>query len=72
MKRKQINVNWNDITDKLQRGEIAKIEDFSAIINTSRPTAKKILAEHYGDRIVFSRGRAGGIVFLPAPVSVTA
>jgi hypothetical protein len=40
------------------------------MFNVSRPTAKKMLEEYYGNRILFKRGRNGGIVFNAAAVPV--
>lgn len=72
MSRKTITVDWNAVTSALTSGQMTKIEQFATQYNISRPTAKKMLAEKYGNAIVFNRGRAGGIVFNPAASAVTA
>lgn len=65
MAKKNINIDWDSTTKKLENGEITKIEQFASQYGISRPTAKKLLSEHYGTQIIFNRGRAGGIVFGP-------
>ncbi len=70
------NIDWNLVTQSLANGQISKISDFAEMYNMSRPTAKKILKEKYGDGIAFRRGRHGGILFMaavpPVPQAVTA
>jgi DNA-binding IscR family transcriptional regulator len=72
MARKTINVDWDSVTAALTNGQMTKIEQFATQYGISRPTAKKMLAEKYGNAIVFNRGRAGGIVFNPSSMAVTA
>lgn len=72
MPRKTITVSWDSVTAALTSGQLTKIEQFASQYNISRPTAKKMLAEKYGNAIVFNRGRAGGIVFNPSASAVTA
>lgn len=66
MPRKNITVDWTVVTSALSSGSMTKIEQFATQFAISRPTAKKMLAEKYGNQIVFNRGRAGGIVFNPS------
>lgn len=65
MTKKNINIDWDSTTKQLENGEITKIQQFAVKYGISRPTAKKLLSDHYGTQIVFNRGRAGGIVFGP-------
>ena len=69
MPRKTINVDWNAVTTALSSGQMTKIEQFASQYGVSRPTAKKMLADKYGNNIIFNRGRAGGIVYNPVPLS---
>lgn len=61
--RKTITVNWDDVTVALETGQLTKISSFAETHQISRPTAKKILKEKYGNAIRFQRGRNGGIAF---------
>lgn len=72
MTSKNIIVDWNEITINLTNGTLTKIAQFAAQYGVSRPTAKKMLADHYGTSIVFNRGRTGGIVFNPVATTATA
>jgi hypothetical protein len=63
-------IDWVMVTDHFTTGKITKIEQFASMFNVSRPTAKKMLEEYYGNRILFKRGRNGGIVFNAAAVPV--
>jgi len=72
MNKKNLTVDWTATEEKLANGEIHKIEQFAAMIGVSRPTAKKLLAAQFGNRIVFTRGRSGGIQFLRHNTPVTA
>ena len=72
MTSKNIIVDWDAITINLTNGTLTKIAHFAAQYGVSRPTAKKMLADHYGTSIVFNRGRTGGIVFNPVAITATA
>lgn len=72
MPRKVINVDWTHVTAALTNGQWKKIEQFADFVGVSRPTAKKMLAEKYGNAITFNRGRSGGIVFNPTHETVAA
>lgn len=72
MTSKNIIVDWDAITISLTNGTLTKIAHFAAQYGVSRPTAKKMLADHYGTSIVFNRGRTGGIVFNPVAITATA
>lgn len=71
-RKTNVTVNWDSVTEQLTSGQMTKIEQFATAYSISRPTAKKMLAEHYGNAIVFNRGRSGGIVFNPASTTVSA
>ena len=72
MARNSVTVDWNSITLRLTDGSLTKIEQFATQHGISRPTAKKMLSDHYGSQIVFVRGRSGGIVFNPSGSPVSA
>lgn len=64
--RKTVNIDWNATTTALTNGQLTRISDFAAQYGISRPTARRLLSEHYGASIGFQRGRTGGITFAPA------
>lgn len=68
MARQKISVDWNAVSEDLASGQLTRIEQFATARGISRPTAKKLLAEHYGNAIIFVRGRSGGIVYNPANI----
>ena len=59
--RKQIDINFNAI-DIAPPGTMHKIAVFAEQAGASGPTVRDRLAEHYGERITFHRGRKGGFV----------
>lgn len=60
-------VDWTEIDDLLNRKafrltEYAKSKNF--VVNDFR----KAVTDHYGDRIVFKRGRKGGVFWADKPI----
>lgn len=70
MSNNNININWTEVEQDLSNGSMTKIEHFATKYNLSRPTAKKMLSDHFGDRLLFKRGRNGGMVFNPSVTAV--
>jgi hypothetical protein len=63
MSNNNTNVNWTEVEQNLSDGSLTKIEQFATKYTVSRPTAKKMLSDHFGSRLLFKRGRNGGMVF---------
>jgi len=64
--RKQIDINFNAI-DAAPVGTMHKIAPIAESAGASGPTVRDRLAEHYGERITFKRGRKGGFMIAGAP-----
>jgi len=63
-----IIVDWAEIDDlltqkKFKLTEYAKSKNF--VVNDFR----QVVTDHYGDRIVFKRGRTGGVFWATPPVT---
>ena len=67
--KKVIVLPESQIQDSLTNGRVT-VAMLATAAGCSVPTMRKHLAEAYGDRITFSRGRTGGIT-LAAPVTTT-
>ncbi len=59
--RKQIDIDFKAL-DAAPVGTMHKIAPIAEQAGASGPTVRDRLAEHYGDRITFHRGRKGGFV----------
>jgi hypothetical protein len=66
--KKVIVLPESQIQDSLTNGRVT-VAMLATAAGCSVPTMRKHLAEAFGDRITFSRGRTGGIT-LTAPVTV--
>jgi len=71
--RKKLTIDFASI-DAAPKGTVHKISTYTESAGASGPTVRNRLAEHYGDRITFMRGRKGGftIIGVPAVPAVTA
>lgn len=59
------SIDWDFVTVQLASGQMNKLCQFATLVNVSRPTAKKLLVAQFGTRIIFSRGRTGGMMYAP-------
>ena len=59
--RKQVTLDFQEITAALDRGESLKLQELAKRHSTCAPVIKRLLGEHYGDTISFIYGRGGGI-----------
>lgn len=55
---------WSLVTDAL--ASKARLADLADTAEVSVPTMRRLLAEQFGDRVVFERGRAGGVTLMAA------
>ncbi len=68
--RKKIDINFKAL-DAAPTGTMHKIAIVAEQAGASGPTVRDRLAEHYGERITFKRGRKGGFVIAgAAPVGI--
>ena len=56
----KITVDWNQIDTELDSGRV-RLADHATTHSVSIPTMRKVFADHYGLRVVFKRGRTGGV-----------
>lgn len=63
MPRPKINVtlDFTNIEDRIAKGERVTVKHIAGEKKVSPPIVMRALAEHFGTRIVFKRGRTGGI-----------
>jgi len=58
----QETINWTEIDQKIT-DKTAKLSILAKELGFSSEDFRKLLVAHYGDRILFKRGRTGGIYF---------
>ena len=63
--KKVIVLPESQIQDSLSNGRVT-VAMLATAAGCSVPTMRKHLAEAFGDRITFSRGRTGGLTLSPA------
>ena len=63
--KKVIVLPESQIQDSLSNGRVT-VAMLATAAGCSVPTMRKHLAETFGDRITFSRGRTGGLTLSPA------
>ena len=66
--KKVIVLPESQIQDSLSNGRVT-VAMLATAAGCSVPTMRKHLAETFGDRITFSRGRTGGLTLSPAAAS---
>jgi hypothetical protein len=66
--RKNITLNFADITTVLQTGVTLKLKVLAEEYGTCPPVIKRYLAEYYGEKIDFVPGRNGGIRFMSSVI----
>ena len=59
--KKTINFDYG-VIDNAPQGQVHKIGTYATDVGVSGPTMRQRIAEHYGDRVTFIRGRAGGFI----------
>jgi hypothetical protein len=69
--KKNITIDYAAI-DAAPTGTMHKIAPIAEQAGASGPTVRDRLAEHYGDRITFKRGRKGGFMVTSANEPVAA
>jgi len=55
---------WNLVTDAL--ASKSRLSDLADTAEVSVPTMRRLLADKFGDRVVFERGRTGGVTLIAA------
>jgi len=61
-----VSIDYNAIESAIQNGERVAVKHLAEKAGVSSIVVRKMLSEHYGDRISFIRGRKGGIALTPA------
>ena len=64
--KKTINFDYG-VIDNAPQGQVHKIGTYAADVGVSGPTMRQRIAEHYGDRVTFIRGRKGGFTVTAVP-----
>jgi hypothetical protein len=59
--RKNIDMDFAEITESLMKGETVRLKVLAARYGTCSPVVKRRLEEYYGDKIAFVYGRGGGV-----------
>lgn len=60
----KIEINWADMDREISQGT-AKLQTIAKFMQVNPSTLRAELIAHYGPRIMFVRGRTGGIRFTP-------
>lgn len=55
---------WTAVTQSLASQNKSDLVTLSAVASVSVPTMRKLLAEKFGSRILFERGRRGGVTLV--------
>jgi hypothetical protein len=55
---------WSLVTDAL--ASKARLADLAGTASVSVPTMRRLLADRFGDRVCFERGRTGGVTLVAA------
>ena len=67
--KKTINFDYG-VIDNAPQGQVHKLGIYATGVGVSGPTMRQRIAEHYGDRVTFIRGRKGGFTVAPAQMDV--
>jgi DNA-binding IscR family transcriptional regulator len=65
-KTTRLTIDWTAVEGTHFANGCGKLKAIAAHWGVSAPTAMKILAAHYGDRLIAKRGRTGGLVLRTA------
>jgi hypothetical protein len=57
-----VNINWSEI-DTLISDRKLKLADYAKTLNMAVNEFRQAVVDHYGSRVVFRRGRGGGVMF---------
>lgn len=68
--KKNVNIDYS-VIDNAPQGHVHKLNTYATVAGVSGPTMRTRIAEHYGDRVTFMRGRAGGFTIADAPIQET-
>lgn len=68
--KKKITINFESI-DNAPTGTVHKLSTYAQDAGVSGPTMRTRIAEHYGDRVTFMRGRKGGFTVAPVQEECT-
>lgn len=63
---KIVKVNFSEIEDAIKDGNRVTVKNLAEAYSVSPPVLRRTLSEHYGSRIVFKRGRNGGLAINPS------
>lgn len=63
------NIDFASLDAAFTGGQVLKLKSLSEQFNICIPVLRRLLAEHYGSRIDFVRGRTGGIRLLSTPAT---
>ena len=65
MPRPMINVtlDFTSIEDRIAKGERVTVRHIAEELSVSPQIVRRAMTEHYATRVLFTRGRTGGIVF---------
>ena len=68
MPRPMINVtlDFSSIEDRIAKGERVTVRHIAEELKVSPQIVRRAMMEHYASRVVFTRGRTGGIVLKKA------
>lgn len=71
MPRPMINVNldFTNIEDRIAKGERVTVKHIANDLNVSPPIVRRAFESRYGNGVVFTRGRTGGIALRPQPMA---
>lgn len=63
MPRPMINVtlDFNNIEERIAKGERVTVKHIAEELGVSPPVVRRAIENHYANRVVFTRGRTGGI-----------
>lgn len=73
-----VTLDFASIEERIAKGERVTVRHIAEEKNVSPQIVRRALMEHYATKVVFTRGRTGGIALknaapaTPAPVSETA
>lgn len=63
--RKQVNLDFDAITQALDTGGRVDLKHLAVQHGTCPPVIRRLLIERYGDSISFKPGRNGGVIRVP-------
>ena len=67
-----VKVDWTAFEAEVDSDGKARLAAFASQYGVWPVDARKMIADKYGDRVDFRKGRYGGVFLKPAPVEVAA